>query len=166
MNKNVSILIVVLVVLVGVYLFWTTKSSDNGSNALKQDSSTAVEENSLTVVTKGPIGVATGALGEYLVDKNGLTLSVSIRDENPTGKISQSCNSQCEKTWLPFLLAKDEAAITGSKDPLLSKLNLFTRSDKQEQYAIGTQPLYRYVGDLKAGDTKGDTGGDWKIAKP
>jgi len=166
MNKQISVVLVVIlaIVIVGVYLFSAVGSDNSGLD--KQNELSSTETINLNIVINGPVGVATGANGEYLVDKNGLTLYVSIKDENPSGKISQSCNSQCEKTWPPYLLEENETAITSTTDPLLSKLNYLVRSDGRQQYTLGTQPLYRYVDDLKIGDVKGDTGDDWKVAKP
>src|SRR3989344_8822662 len=97
MNKQTSVALVVIlaIVIVGVFLFSAVGSDNFGLD--KQNEPSSTETTNPNIVINGPVGVATGANGEYLVDKNGLTLYVSIKAENPSGTISQSCNSQCEK---------------------------------------------------------------------
>lgn len=166
--KQISIILVILLALAGAYWFKIMKrpvvSAPQENEVTEQEE--VQEQSNFNFNVNGPVGTATGANGKYLTDKNGFTLYVNVKDENPAGKITQNCDAQCEKTWLPFLLGADEAAITGSTDALLSKLNLFKRPDGKEQYTIGTQPLYHYVGDLKAGDVTSNLGANWQVAKP
>ncbi len=164
MNKKISIILAVLVVVAGVYWFSTIKPGSGTPN--QEQITSTVEDVEVTVAITGPLGVATGVNGKYLVDKNNLTLYVNVKDEGQTGDIKPSCNAECEKTWIPYLFNESESAITQSSDPLLSKLNLFTRADGKKQYALGTKPLYRYLSDLKPGDINGPLTGDWMVAQP
>ncbi len=165
MNKKISIIVVVLAVLALVYWLSTVKPVGYGTPEGTQNETQ--ESTQVSVVEKGPLGIATGAVGQYLVDKSGLTLYVKVSDAAAnTSSIKTSCNAECEKTWLPYLLGAEEGGITESNDALLSKLNLFTRSDSKQQYALGNQPLYRNTNDSKLGDQNGNVSSDWMVAKP
>lgn len=169
MKKQISIILVILLGLAGVYWWKTMNKPADSAPQEKEVGQEQPEEQAnanFNFSANGPVGTANGSSGKYLTDKNGFTLYVSVKDENPSGKITQSCDAQCEKTWSPYLLGEDEVAITGSTDPVLSKLNLFKRADGREQYTLGTQPLYRNINDLKQGDIKGDVSGNWMVAKP
>jgi predicted lipoprotein with Yx(FWY)xxD motif len=163
MNKQVSIMVVLLVVIVGIYWLSTIDTSNYRETGNTQESQS-------TDITVTPLesmgGVARSSSAEYLVDVGNMTLYVSIQDENPSGEISVSCDAACEETWPPYLLPEDRDALDRSSDPILSKMNLFTRADGRIQYAIGTQPLYRYAGDNKLGDMNGNGLGSWMAAKP
>ena len=163
MNKKILIL-VVLVVVAGVYWLSTMTPSDYGTP--NQEETANESESLVTITPKGPVGIATGASGEYLVDRNGLTLYANLTSQNSAGKITPSCNALCEKTWPPYLLGETEEGIGQSADPLLSKLNLFRRADGKMQYTLGTTLLYRNVNDAKTGDTNGELTSDWMIATP
>jgi predicted lipoprotein with Yx(FWY)xxD motif len=101
-----------------------------------------------------------------LVDPAGLTLYVDVKDMNSKGKIKSVCDAACEKSWLPYIYDPDKMdPLTKSSDPVLSRLNIFTRADGKQQYAYGTQPLYRYISDMKPGDVTGPITGDWLVAQ-
>lgn len=168
MNKKISIIAVVLVVLALVLWLSTMTPSQSGMGGepdLTQN--TENEAENISVVEKGPVGIASGAGTDYLVDRNGRTLYVRNADALAnTTSIKTSCNAECEKTWLPYLFGPEEEGLKETADPLLSKLNLFTRSDGKQQYALGNQPLYRHESDSKLGDKNGNLGNDWMIATP
>lgn len=160
MNKYISITIAVLVVIAGIY--WL--STMNPANSTTDQTS---GESDITVTDKGPVGVASGPNGDYLVDKRGLTLYVNLDDEEQDGEdIQASCDAACEETWAPLLLGADEFGLTASEDAVLSKLNLIERADGKQQYAIGNQPLYTSVYDKALGEVKGDLSDNWMVAKP
>lgn len=115
----------------------------------------------------GGIGVAQSQGQSYLVDQKGLTLYLNTKDEGRANNTKPACNTSCEKTWLPYLYDGVSGGIaSGSKDPLLSRLNIYTRTDGQMQYALGTKPLYRYVYDQTQGELKGAGSTGWEIARP
>lgn len=123
--------------------------------------------NSISVTKKGPLGIANDQGGEYLVDKDGLTLYMNVKDSKQTStNIKASCNAECEKTWLPYTVGETEPGITESTDALLSKINVLLRADGKRQYTLGNQALYRHLSDVKLGDMNGPITGDWMVAKP
>ncbi len=94
-----------------------------------------------------------------------MTLYVNLTDTSKD-KISPACNAACEGNWIPYLLGDTEAAPEQSKDSVLSRTNLFKRPDGKLQFALGTQVLYRYVGDKAAGEMKGASVVNWAVARP
>jgi predicted lipoprotein with Yx(FWY)xxD motif len=170
MNKALTIIVVLVVVIGGAY-WLSTMSKDSyekpaTTNTPAENTSTNTSSN-LKLTLKGPFGVVQDSTGSYLANKLGQALYINTKDQsNSSGKITASCDSACEKNWPPFLLANDEAAPDKSSDPLLSKLNLFKRADGKMQYALGTVPLYFYAGDKEAGETKGATVSGWALARP
>jgi predicted lipoprotein with Yx(FWY)xxD motif len=169
MDKKVVLILILVVAAALVYWYSTTM---NTTSAPKQATATTpvatpVETAKGVSTTTGPsipLKVIVGPKGEYLADKNGLTLYVDIKDEGQTGKFKASCDAACEKTWIPYLFDKSDYNIIGSSTPLFSKINVINRPDGTQQYALGTKPLYRYVGDVKSGDIKGPVTGDWMVA--
>ena len=159
MNKVVTVIILAVVVIGGAY--WLNLSMNGGYST-----PTNTPDNSATPTSNGPINTANGSSGPYLVDRTGMTLYTNTKDENLSGKITPSCNAACEQVWLPYLLGATEVAPGKTSDPLLSRLNLFTRADGKTQYALGTKPLYRYASDKKAGDMMGAGVATWIVARP
>lgn len=105
----------------------------------------------------------------YLVDKDGFAIYYNaLRDEREDGQIVPTCDAVCEETWLPYLLAEnEESPVEASRDPLMSKVNLFERADGTWQYAIGTKLLYRYSLDTAPGEPLGiDEEEGWILARP
>ena len=168
MNKKISIIVVVLLVLFGIYLLSAKFPMNNSAdeNVAASDNATI---NGINIKRKGPVGVAKGYEldYEYLVDKFGFTLYATAADaKNNTTDIKTSCDAICEQMWGPYLLGDSDTAIEQSSDPVLSKLNIFNRADGKQQYALGNQPLYRYSGDTKVGDVKGPVESNWMVARP
>jgi predicted lipoprotein with Yx(FWY)xxD motif len=95
------------------------------------------------------------ALGVILVDFNGFTLYAFSGDAR---RDEQTCSEAgCSPTWLP-VVAPVLAANVGD-------FSIVSRSDGSKQWAYRGQPLYRYTGDLMAGDVRGgavDT--RWRVA--
>ncbi len=167
MKKLIAVIIVAIVIVGGAY--WLSGMIKGGYSSPApvnsgSDNPSTTPENTLS--TKGPFGITSDATGQYLTDKAGLTLYVNLADENASGKINPTCNATCEKTWLPYLLPSNEAAPGQSSDSLLSRVNLFKRADGKTQFALGTKPLYRYVGDVKMGDMAGASISSWAVARP
>ena len=156
MNHKILILIVTILVIAGIY--WVSKQGAEMPSDTNNIDNTVISD---------PIKLATKDDSEYVVDPNGMTLYVNIKDEGQTiENMVASCDAECEQTWLPYILGENEPDIMGSSDTLLSKLNIFTRTDGRNQYSLGTTPLYRNVSDLKSGDMNGDVSEDWMVAKP
>jgi predicted lipoprotein with Yx(FWY)xxD motif len=100
--------------------------------------------------------------GPTLTLKNGDTLYRLTTDS----KDKSTCSGKCAKTWLPVLLA------TGQKTPVgdgVSHLGSFARSGGGLQVTYEGIPLYRFIGDKKAGQVTGnvkDTWGQWWSINP
>ena len=174
MTKKLLVLIGILIILAGVAYGMIKSVSKNaystnaGVNKTTEVVSPATgEKTSVVAKINGPIGTVSSANGEsYLVNKDSYTLYVNNKDAlGPNKDFKTVCDSTCEKTWKPYLLDAKTTGITKSDDPLLSKINIFKRADGQQQYALGTQPLYLYSGDSKPGEARGAST-DWAVAKP
>ena len=167
MNKKTLIIVVVLVVLALLYWLSSIEPVNTNDSGAQNEVETSAPVAQINVVKKGPLGIASNSSGDFLVDKNGLTLYVNAKDATQTStNLKTTCNIECEKTWLPYLFEAVDPGITKSTDPLLSKVNIFTRSDGKQQYALGNQPLYRNVADSKLGDVNGNFTNDWMVARP
>ncbi|HET7115343.1 MAG TPA: hypothetical protein VFI29_02570 [Hanamia sp.] len=112
-------------------------------------------------------------LGNYLTNKQGLTLYMFANDADSTS----SCTGGCEAIWPPFTddlsTAKLDAGLSASDFATI------TTSDGKNQVTYKGWPLYTYSPSVSdgngntsnkpeaAGSTKGDgVGGVWFIAKP
>jgi predicted lipoprotein with Yx(FWY)xxD motif len=104
------------------------------------------------------IGVASTGLGKILVDSQGRTLYLFKKDSATTS----SCIGACATAWPPLRTSGKPVAGSGVNASLLGTI---ARSDGQPQVAYKGHPLYLFVKDQKAGDTKGEGltafGGSW-----
>jgi predicted lipoprotein with Yx(FWY)xxD motif len=89
-----------------------------------------------------------GSLGKVLVDSSGRTVYLFRKDSG--GK--SSCAAACAAAWPP--VRAQDMPVPG---PGLSAAELTTtpRSDGAPQVLYNGDPLYRYAGDAKPGDTNG-----------
>ena len=87
-------------------------------------------------------------LGNILINAKGRTLYHFLSDT-----VGQSaCTSSCAQVWPPLLLPKG-ASLKHAKLP--GKLSTMKLANGARQVTYNNWPLYRYSGDSKAGDTKG-----------
>jgi len=105
------------------------------------------------------VGAASeGNLGTILVDSQARTLYMFQKD---TGTKS-ACFGACATNWPPLRATGKPTAGTGLNASLLGTT---PRSDGQPQVTYNGHPLYTFVMDQKAGDTKGQGvnafGGSW-----
>ena len=83
------------------------------------------------------------------------------------------CTGSCASVWPPLLTTK-KAKLKAGPAIRAAKLGRIKRPDGRYQVTYFGFPLYRYAGDSKAGETKGEgLGGIWfavktngKLAKP
>jgi|SRR5581483_5727280 len=100
-----------------------------------------------------------GSLGKVLANQKGFTLYLYTPD--PKGK--SVCNAGCDTTWPPLLTKGKPKAGMGVKQSLLGTTK---RSNGKLQVTYKGHPLYRYTGDAKAGQAKGEGyGGIWYAVK-
>jgi predicted lipoprotein with Yx(FWY)xxD motif len=110
----------------------------------------------------GTLAVARSSLGKILVGANGRTLYLFEKDKSP----SSTCNGGCASVWTPFTATgKPKAAGVDA-----AKLTTSKRADGKQQVVYAGHPLYYYVSDTKAGDTKGQNldqfGAEWYVVSP
>ena len=109
------------------------------------------------------IGVANTGLGKILVGTNGRSLYMFEKDKTPMS----TCNGGCASVWTPFTTTGKPKAGAGVD---AAKLTTSKRADGKQQVVYAGDPLYFYVSDTKAGDTKGQNlnqfGGDWYVVSP
>jgi len=97
----------------------------------------------------GPAEMRAGVL----VDPQGLTLYTYDHD----GRYS-ACIDRCAEVWPPYLVSS-EAHAEGD-------FSVIMRDDGDHQWAYKGKPLYRWKGDVKAGDVTGDAvNGVWHVVK-
>ncbi len=99
-----------------------------------------------------------GALDPVVVNGAGLTL---YRFDKDTAKPSKStCNGECAKTWPPVLVTpSSKVFLAGIRK---SAVGTVKRDDGTLQLTVGGWPAYRFVKDIKPGDTLGQgVGGTW-----
>lgn len=106
------------------------------------------------------VNVATSPLGQILIDAEGRTLYLFIKDTPNTS----ACTGGCAQTWPPLLVT---GAPTGGLGVEASKLGTTSRTDGGTQVTYNGHPLYRFSSDSAPGDTKGQgVGGNWFVVSP
>ncbi len=105
------------------------------------------------------VSVATGTkLGSVLVDVDARTLYTLTRNGAPV-----PCAGRCAAIWPPLTLPAGTA--TAIAAPGVTGIGT-TTSGGRVQVTEMNEPLYRFSGDMKAGDTNGDGitsfGGEWR----
>ena len=105
------------------------------------------------------IALATNALGEIIVDAEGMTLYAFTPDT--AGE--STCYDDCATQWPP-LVVTDAAALSAGTGLDDSKLTTVDRTDGTKQVKYGDWPLYYFAGDSAAGDTNGQgLGTKWYV---
>jgi predicted lipoprotein with Yx(FWY)xxD motif len=109
------------------------------------------------------VKIAHRSLGKILVDSRGRTLYVLSAD--PAGK--SKCFGACATNWPPLRVSGKPTVGTGLK---ASKVGTIARRDGRRQVTYNRHPLYRFVGDARVGQTKGQGivafGGRWSVVSP
>ena len=109
--------------------------------------------------------VSTGrtGLGRIIVDARGHTLYLF----EPDRRGHSACSATCAVYWPPLLTHGKPMAGGGAKQSLLGTIR---RSNGARQVTYAGHPVYRYIGDAKRGQTKGqglqEFGGGWDALTP
>ncbi|RKR90993.1 putative lipoprotein with Yx(FWY)xxD motif [Micromonospora pisi] len=100
-------------------------------------------------------------MGSVVTDQKGWILYRFDKDSaNPP---TTNCNGDCARVWPPAV-TDGNTELTGVDQ---EKVGEVTREDGTRQLTLGGWPLYRYVGDLKPGQWKGQgVGGTWFVVAP
>lgn len=109
------------------------------------------------------VSVHTSSLGKLLVDSHGHTLYLFQKDTD--GK--SHCSASCAAYWPPLLASGKPRAGAGATQSLLGTTK---RADGKLQVTYHGHPLYTFVVDAKAGQTKGEAlnkfGALWYAVSP
>src|SRR5689334_5934069 len=101
-----------------------------------------------------------GKLGTYLVDSKGMSLYQFEKDKTK----KSTCSGDCAKAWPPLLTTGKPKVSGSAKSKLLGTTKL---SDGTTQVTYNGHPLYYFIQDKKAGDTKGEGvdgfGAEWYV---
>jgi predicted lipoprotein with Yx(FWY)xxD motif len=98
-------------------------------------------------------------LGDILTTANGLSLYGFTNDSDG----SPTCEGGCAGAWPPVIV--DGAELPAGLDAAV--FSVVERPDGTKQLAAGVWPLYRFAGDVTAGQTTGHLSGDvWFLAAP
>lgn len=154
-----------LAVLAAAALLLAACGNDGGTKAKAGSPTTTGGGATTTTTAAAPTAAAplsttsNPTLGEILVDAKGQT--VYVYDPDKDGK---PCVNACASAWPPVVL---EAGATLPKTgPLGPDLTTTARPDGAQQVAYKGRPVYRFAGDAKPGDIKGDgVGSIWHAVK-
>ncbi|GLY94885.1 hypothetical protein [Actinoplanes sp. NBRC 103695] len=114
-------------------------------------------------VTSELTGTTVKRMGKVVVDQEGWVLYRFDDDKNKPKAVT-NCKGDCEKVW-PAALTNDGKPELKGVDPKL--VGTVTRPDGSKQLTIDGWALYRYIGDKKAGQWKGqNVGGKWFVVEP
>jgi predicted lipoprotein with Yx(FWY)xxD motif len=104
-----------------------------------------------------------GKLGTFLVGPKGMTLYLFEADKSK----KSTCYDDCAVAWPPLLTSGKPKASGKTKASLLGTTK---RKDGKLQVTYKGHPLYYFVQDKKAGDTKGQDvngfGAQWYVVAP
>jgi predicted lipoprotein with Yx(FWY)xxD motif len=107
--------------------------------------------------------VKNSKLGKILVDSRGHTLYLFSKDT----RTKSACTGACATAWPPL---RANGKLSAGSGVAASKLRTIKRSDGKAQVTYNGHPLYGFVMDTKAGQTKGEDfvafGGTWFAVSP
>ncbi|MET8945784.1 hypothetical protein ABZX30_19925 [Streptomyces sp. NPDC004542] len=103
---------------------------------------------------------ATSGTGSVVTDDKGMTLYRYGKDQaNPS---KWTCAGACTDTWMPVIV-KDSVRTSGVEKTLLGTVH----RDGMTQLTLAGWPLYRYVGDTRAGQVNGQgKDNEWYAVTP
>jgi predicted lipoprotein with Yx(FWY)xxD motif len=111
-------------------------------------------------ITSELTGTTVKRMGKVVVDQEGWVLYRFDGDKaKPESKAT--CNGDCARTWPPALTEDGKPELKGID---ATEVGTVTRADGSKQLTIGKWPVYRYAGDKKPGQWKGqNVGGKWFV---
>ena len=131
--------------------------------ALGTFGATAAAAPDATSARTATVKIAHSRLGKILVDSRGRTLYVLSADSARKSR----CFGACAQNWPPLRVSRKPTVGRGLK---ASKIGTIRRRDGKPQVTYNRHPLYRFVGDTRAGQTHGQGivafGGRWSVVSP
>jgi predicted lipoprotein with Yx(FWY)xxD motif len=116
-----------------------------------------------TTVATVTVNVASSGLGDVLVDTQGRTLYLFLKDAGTTS----ACTAACAMAWPPLRATGPLTAGRGADAALLGNS---PRSDGAAQVTYNGHPLYLFIKDQQPGDTNGEGvtafGASWFAVSP
>ncbi|WP_406036645.1 hypothetical protein OG799_19540 [Micromonospora sp. NBC_00898] len=107
------------------------------------------------------VGKKVPRMGNVVMDQDGWILYRF--DKDSADPPSSNCVDKCAQVWPPAL-TDGNPQLQGVSD---DKVGTVTRQDGTRQITIGGWPVYRYIGDKKPGQWKGQgVGGTWFVVDP
>ncbi|WP_328461080.1 hypothetical protein OHA21_31575 [Actinoplanes sp. NBC_00393] len=101
-------------------------------------------------------------MGKVVEDQDGFVLYRFDDDKDDPAK--SNCNGDCAEIWPAALTNDGEPKLKGVSADLVGTV---TRADGTKQLTLKGWPLYRYIGDKKPGQWKGqNVGGKWFVINP
>ena len=135
-------------------------SADPAADGTAENDAPALSEEETTDELRGTKVARMGAVVE---DEGGWVLYRFDKDKAKP-KSKSNCEGDCAKVWPPALTNDGKPQLEGVDQKLVGTV---TRADGSQQLTVGGWPLYRYLGDKKAGTWKGqNVGGTWFVIKP
>ncbi|MGN9776584.1 COG4315 family predicted lipoprotein [Micromonospora sp. H33] len=112
-------------------------------------------------LTERLIGKKVARMGSVVTDQDGWILYRFDKDTNDPA--ASNCVDKCAEVWPPAL-TDGEPQLNNVTDDLVGTI---TRQDGTRQITLDGWPLYRYIGDKKPGQWKGQgVGGTWFVVAP
>jgi predicted lipoprotein with Yx(FWY)xxD motif len=109
------------------------------------------------------VDLRASSLGRILVNSQGRTLYLFLKDRGPRS----TCSGACAASWPPVTTT---AAATGGTGIVKAKLGTTARSDGTKQITYNGHPLYTYAGDSATGQMNGEGlnqfGAEWYVLSP
>ncbi|RQW96813.1 hypothetical protein [Micromonospora globispora] len=112
-------------------------------------------------LTEQLVGKKLPRMGAVVTDQDGWVLYRF--DKDSADPPSSNCVDKCAQVWPPAL-TDGNPQLRGVSD---DKVGTITRQDGTRQLTVGGWPVYRYIGDKKPGQWKGQgVGGTWFVVDP
>ncbi|WFF09342.1 hypothetical protein O7622_12660 [Micromonospora sp. WMMD1076] len=112
-------------------------------------------------ITDELVGKKLPRMGRVVTDQDGWVLYRFDKDSDDPPQ--SNCVDKCAEVWPPSL-TDGNPQLRGVSD---DKVGTITRQDGTRQLTIGGWPVYRYIGDKKPGQWKGQgVGGTWFVVDP
>src|ERR1019366_8589071 len=135
----------------GVVLLVATACSSSGASS---PPSTKAGSGSTTAKSVAVLVSTTqrGSLGTVLIDQSGRALY----RYSPDGTGKSTCTGGCDAAWPPLTVPAGTTHVAGKGGVSASDLGTITRRGGTLQVTFEGMPLYRFSGDSKPGDSKGE----------